>query len=86
MWNAHTELRAKRQRSAREAIYRNRPIDAPPGLQRRLACRRLGRAAPARADLTQHLTLRLCGGQPRHHGRVRRVYAPGAAAQGRLIT
>jgi hypothetical protein len=24
--NAHTELRAKRQRSAREAIYRNRPI------------------------------------------------------------
>ena len=26
--NAHTELRAKRRRSAREAIYRNRPIDA----------------------------------------------------------
>ena len=26
MLNAHTELRAKRQRSAREAIYRNRPI------------------------------------------------------------
>jgi len=26
--NAHTELRAKRQRSAREAIYRNRPIEA----------------------------------------------------------
>ena len=25
--NAHTELRAKRQRSAREAIYRNRPTD-----------------------------------------------------------
>jgi hypothetical protein len=25
--NAHTELRAKRQRSAREAIYRNRPIE-----------------------------------------------------------
>jgi hypothetical protein len=25
-FNAHTELRAKRQRSAREAIYRNRPI------------------------------------------------------------
>jgi hypothetical protein len=25
--NAHTELRAKRQRSAREAIYRNWPID-----------------------------------------------------------
>jgi len=24
--NAHTELRAKCQRSAREAIYRNRPI------------------------------------------------------------
>jgi len=24
--NAHTELRAKRQRSAREAIYQNRPI------------------------------------------------------------
>jgi len=24
--NAHTELRAKRQRSARGAIYRNRPI------------------------------------------------------------
>jgi len=24
--NAHTELRAKRQRSAREAIYRKRPI------------------------------------------------------------
>ena len=29
--NAHTELRTKRQRSAREAIYRNRPI-APPHL------------------------------------------------------
>jgi len=29
--NAHTELRAKRQRSARKAIYRNRPIEpAPP--------------------------------------------------------
>jgi hypothetical protein len=26
MLNAHTELRAKRQRSAQEAIYRNRPI------------------------------------------------------------
>ena len=26
--NANTELRAKRQRSAREAIYRNRPIGA----------------------------------------------------------
>jgi len=26
-FNAHTELRAKRQRSAREAIYRNRPIE-----------------------------------------------------------
>jgi len=25
-WNAHTELRIKRQRSARKAIYRNRPI------------------------------------------------------------
>ena len=25
--NAHTELRAKRQHSAREAIYRNRPIE-----------------------------------------------------------
>jgi len=25
--NAHTELRAKRQRSAQEAIYRNRPIE-----------------------------------------------------------
>jgi hypothetical protein len=25
--NAHTELRAKRQRSAREAIYRNRPVE-----------------------------------------------------------
>jgi hypothetical protein len=24
--NAHTELRTKRQRSAREAIYRNRPV------------------------------------------------------------
>ena len=24
--NAHTELRAKRQRSAQEAIYRNQPI------------------------------------------------------------
>ena len=28
--NAHTELRAKRQRSAREARYRNRPIDRRP--------------------------------------------------------
>jgi len=27
--NAHTELRSKRQRSAREAIYRNRPIARP---------------------------------------------------------
>ena len=27
--NAHTELRAKRQRSAREVIYRNRPIGRP---------------------------------------------------------
>jgi hypothetical protein len=26
--NAHTELRAKRQRSAWEAIYRNRPIES----------------------------------------------------------
>jgi hypothetical protein len=25
---AHTELRTKRQRSAREAIYRNRPIES----------------------------------------------------------
>ena len=32
--NVHTELRAKRQRSAREAIYRIRPIvsNMPPGL------------------------------------------------------
>jgi len=29
--NAHTEFRAKRQRSAREAIYRNRPIE-PKGI------------------------------------------------------
>jgi hypothetical protein len=28
--NAHTELQAKRQRSAREAIYRNWPIPARP--------------------------------------------------------
>ena len=28
--NAHTVLRAKRQRSAREAIYRNRPIGTMP--------------------------------------------------------
>jgi hypothetical protein len=28
--NAHTELRAKRQRSAREAIYRTRPVFARP--------------------------------------------------------
>ena len=29
MLNAHTELRAKRQRSAREAMYRNRPFQEP---------------------------------------------------------
>jgi hypothetical protein len=27
--NVHTELRAKRQRSVREAMYRNRPITGP---------------------------------------------------------
>jgi len=32
--NAHTELRAKRQRSAREAIYRNRPITWRPMTRR----------------------------------------------------
>jgi hypothetical protein len=33
-FNAHTELQAKRQRSAREAIYRNRPVES--GLPARL--------------------------------------------------
>jgi len=34
--NAHTESRAKRQRSVREAIYRNRHISARPYLARHL--------------------------------------------------
>jgi hypothetical protein len=34
--SAHTELRSKRQRLAREAIYRNRPIDQCPPCKRAL--------------------------------------------------
>ena len=45
--NAHTELGAKRQRSAREAKYRNRPIEARLG-DARDAPHARGQGAPMR--------------------------------------
>ena len=51
--NAHTELRAKRQRSAWEVIYRNRPMCGGPYLRSELAQAALGVSTDA-ADTQGH--------------------------------
>jgi hypothetical protein len=54
--NAHTELRARRQRSAREMIYRNRPIQHAAG--QRQAPAELGlESADVRRDRCTHTAL-----------------------------
>jgi hypothetical protein len=50
MLNAYTELRAKRQRSAREAIYRNRPIQRRPQRQDGVCVHRWRKALAAAWD------------------------------------
>jgi len=77
---AHTEWRAKRQRSAREAIDRNKPIAAP--YQEALAT--AGRLHPQHAPAVDEDPLRGEVTLHVHRGQQQRVrWNPGGAAQKR---
>jgi hypothetical protein len=66
-WNAHTELRTKRQRSARVVIYRHRPISE--ALPASPACHR---TSPRRGTAVRPR----CSSWPHHRGRTRPTLSP----------